>query len=152
MGHFSSGTEGMDYQERYCFNCINWRDLGDGRGPGCPVWDAHYLFVSDSCTHESCAEETGQEEHVIQIGDGSDRVVVDGNHTMSYSQKWKINLRALTGVLDTLIPRTDYTDPKSGHVYKKIHNGQCAMFYGKHWDKFDPNQPGLFSEGEDGAG
>ena len=45
MGHFSNGTEGMDYQEKYCFSCINYRDKEDGRGPGCAVWDAHLLYV-----------------------------------------------------------------------------------------------------------
>ena len=47
MGHFSNGTEGMMYQEGYCFKCINYRDVGDGRGEGCPIWDLHFLWVGD---------------------------------------------------------------------------------------------------------
>lgn len=40
MGYFSNGSEGMDYQERYCLRCVN-EEVLDG---GCPVWDAHLLF------------------------------------------------------------------------------------------------------------
>ena len=47
MGYFSNGTEGMAYQERYCLKCRHWRDLRDGRGEGCPVWDAHLIFNRD---------------------------------------------------------------------------------------------------------
>ena len=36
MGYFSNGTEGMDYQEEYCFKCRNWSDE-----KGCAVWTAH---------------------------------------------------------------------------------------------------------------
>ena len=36
MGYFSNGTEGMDYQEQYCFKCRNWSDE-----KGCAVWNAH---------------------------------------------------------------------------------------------------------------
>jgi hypothetical protein len=44
MGYFPNGTSGMDWQESWCMRCANYRDLGDGRGPGCPVWDVHILF------------------------------------------------------------------------------------------------------------
>ena len=43
MGHFSNGTEGMMYQEEYCERCLNYRDKDDGRGYGCPIWDAHLI-------------------------------------------------------------------------------------------------------------
>jgi len=43
MGSFSSGTEGRDYVYTYCLNCKNYRDLKDGRGFGCPIWDLHFL-------------------------------------------------------------------------------------------------------------
>lgn len=33
MGYFSNGTQGMDYQERYCSRCVH-----DGK---CAVWFAH---------------------------------------------------------------------------------------------------------------
>jgi hypothetical protein len=47
MGYFSNGTEGMGYQEAYCLHCRNWRDLHDGRGEGCAVWDAHLAYNSE---------------------------------------------------------------------------------------------------------
>lgn len=53
MGYFSNGTEGMAFQERYCFHCRNWRDLEDGRGEGCPIWDAHLLYSYELCNSET---------------------------------------------------------------------------------------------------
>ena len=50
MGYFSNGTEGRDYQARYCYRCVNYRDLGDGRGEGCPIWDLHQLWNYDPGT------------------------------------------------------------------------------------------------------
>lgn len=44
MAYFPNGTAGMAYQEDYCLKCRNHRDLDDGRGPGCAIWDAHLLF------------------------------------------------------------------------------------------------------------
>lgn len=50
MAYFSNGTEGLMYQERYCFNgaddsyCVNYIDRDDGMGLGCPVWDMHIFF------------------------------------------------------------------------------------------------------------
>jgi len=38
MGYFSNGTEGEDYFETYCQNCIH-----DTQGD-CPVWNAHLMF------------------------------------------------------------------------------------------------------------
>lgn len=62
MAYFSNGTEGLMYQERYCFKgadgnyCINFKDRGDGLGLGCPVWDVHIFFngneeYADICNH-----------------------------------------------------------------------------------------------------
>lgn len=48
MGYFPNGTSGMDYMERYCFRCSNWRDSGDGRGEGCPIMDLHLLWNYDA--------------------------------------------------------------------------------------------------------
>ncbi len=45
MAYFSNGTEGISYQEKYCFNCKNFRDIKDGRGFGCPVFDLHILHL-----------------------------------------------------------------------------------------------------------
>jgi len=38
MGYFSSGTEGMDYQERYCQRCVHDTDQG------CRVWWLHLVY------------------------------------------------------------------------------------------------------------
>jgi hypothetical protein len=56
MGYFSNGTEGEMFVETYCHRCVNWRDLDDGRGPGCPVWDAHLLFAYEECDSGSNAK------------------------------------------------------------------------------------------------
>lgn len=45
MGYFSNGTEGLMYQEHYCFHCAFWND--DEGGMGCPVWLLHELHVGD---------------------------------------------------------------------------------------------------------
>ena len=42
MGYFSNGTEGLFYQENFCFRCQNFR--GEPELQGCPAWDAHLLF------------------------------------------------------------------------------------------------------------
>lgn len=47
MGYFSNGTEGLAWQEKWCHNCVNFKDRGDGRGEGCPVFDLHYLYNYD---------------------------------------------------------------------------------------------------------
>lgn len=52
MGYFSNGTEGMNYQSRYCDKCKNYRDLNDGRGPGCAIWDLHLLHSYDDCNND----------------------------------------------------------------------------------------------------
>lgn len=52
MAHFSNGTEGMIYQEMYCFQCQNYRDLNDGRGEGCPIWDLHLQFNSEGANND----------------------------------------------------------------------------------------------------
>lgn len=43
MGYFSNGSEGMDYEARYCARCVH---EGPPDGPGCAVWGAH-LFRND---------------------------------------------------------------------------------------------------------
>ena len=43
MGYFSNGSEGFDYQERYCIRCLNWRDNGTG-SEGCPIMDLHAMW------------------------------------------------------------------------------------------------------------
>ena len=36
MGYFSNGSEGADYEERYCLRCIHRQE--------CAVWEAHFLL------------------------------------------------------------------------------------------------------------
>ncbi len=47
MAYFPNGTSGMVYQDEFCEKCWNYRDLGDGRGHGCPIWDFHMLWNYD---------------------------------------------------------------------------------------------------------
>jgi hypothetical protein len=51
MGYFSNGCESDDYHEKYCFNCVNYRDLEDGRGAGCPIMDLHYFYNYKECNN-----------------------------------------------------------------------------------------------------
>jgi hypothetical protein len=44
MGYFSNGTEGMDYEARYCQRCVHY---GPDEGPGCPVWLLHLVHNYD---------------------------------------------------------------------------------------------------------
>jgi hypothetical protein len=50
MGYFSNGTEGTDYEARYCDRCLH-QDGKDGKG-GCAVWLAHVLGNYDECNKE----------------------------------------------------------------------------------------------------
>ncbi len=45
MGYFSNGSEGMDYEARYCDRCIH-------QEPFCAVWYAHQLHNSDECNNK----------------------------------------------------------------------------------------------------
>lgn len=48
MAVFSNGTEGMDYEERYCSRCANHRlhpnDPYGGDYADCPVWALHFEY------------------------------------------------------------------------------------------------------------
>lgn len=57
MASFSNGSEGCAYEAAYCDRCVNYRDKGDGRGPGCAIWDAHLLFAYEECNSNSNAKE-----------------------------------------------------------------------------------------------
>ncbi len=46
MGYFSNGTEGTDYEARYCDRCIH---QGGEDGAGCAVWLAQMLYNYDEC-------------------------------------------------------------------------------------------------------
>lgn len=45
MAYFSNGSEGMDYEARYCANCVH--------GGDCAVWEAHMLRNYDDCEDDS---------------------------------------------------------------------------------------------------
>lgn len=40
MAYFSNGTEGQDYEARWCDRCVH---QGGPNGPGCAVWLAHLM-------------------------------------------------------------------------------------------------------------
>lgn len=45
MAYFSNGTEGMMYEEKYCSNCINYREYDALGGlKSCPIFDLHYEY------------------------------------------------------------------------------------------------------------
>lgn len=46
MGYFSNGTEGEDYQARYCSRCIH---ENAAKGIGCPVWNLHLIANYAEC-------------------------------------------------------------------------------------------------------
>ncbi len=42
MGYFANGSEGMQYQVKWCDRCINWRETEEGsENWGCPIIDLH---------------------------------------------------------------------------------------------------------------
>ena len=52
MAYFSNGTDGMDYESRYCDNCANNREHpGEPMGdlPSCPIWDLHQEYNYGQC-------------------------------------------------------------------------------------------------------
>ncbi len=49
MAYFSNGTEGEQYEEKYCIKCVNWRDKDNDGCHGCPIWDLHFLYAYEEC-------------------------------------------------------------------------------------------------------
>ena len=45
MGYFSNGTEGMDYEYKYCDHCVHQDDP-------CAVWLAHLVKNYDECNNK----------------------------------------------------------------------------------------------------
>ena len=45
MGYFSNGTEGMDYQAKYCERCLH------DANQDCPIWLAHLLHNYKECNN-----------------------------------------------------------------------------------------------------
>ena len=56
MAYFPNGTSGDIYLEKYCMLCLNWTDKQDGRGFGCPIWDAHQVANYKQCGDEVIKE------------------------------------------------------------------------------------------------
>lgn len=52
MGYFSNGTEGMDYQSRYCSKCLHDNPKTDLM---CPVWQAHMIRNYQDCNDKGAA-------------------------------------------------------------------------------------------------
>ncbi len=50
MAYFSNGTEGLDYQEQFCFRCEHYPD---DETKDCPIWSAHFFHNSDRHTNEA---------------------------------------------------------------------------------------------------
>ena len=50
MGYFSNGTEGMDYEAKWCDRCIHQNGL-DGKS-GCAVLLAHSLHKYRECNNK----------------------------------------------------------------------------------------------------
>lgn len=49
MGYFSNGSEGMEYQERWCSKCLH--DNPD-KNIHCPIWDAHLIKNYEECNNK----------------------------------------------------------------------------------------------------
>ena len=45
MGYFPNGTAGMDYEAKYCEQCVH-------QEPGCAVWLAHMLRNYDEANND----------------------------------------------------------------------------------------------------
>ncbi len=45
MGYFSNGSEGMDYEDKFCSRCLNRQEDG-----GCPIIDLHFQWNYESCS------------------------------------------------------------------------------------------------------
>ena len=45
MGYFSNGSEGADYEARYCNRCIHQET--------CTVWLAHLIHNYDECNNDA---------------------------------------------------------------------------------------------------
>jgi len=44
MAYFPNGISHECYIESLCYRCVHWLDTDDGRGPGCPIMDLHFLW------------------------------------------------------------------------------------------------------------
>ncbi len=64
MAHFSNGTEGIAYQEHWCFRCQH-----RSSGNPCPIWAAHFDFCHELCNKE---DDPGKQilDMLIPVDDG----------------------------------------------------------------------------------
>jgi len=53
MAYFSNGTEAMQFQDEYCYNCINDSD----KTKGCTVWLLHLQYAYDECNNKGNAKQ-----------------------------------------------------------------------------------------------
>jgi len=53
MAYFANGTEGLMYQESYCFRCEHWEQRPGESAEGCPIWDAHLLYAYELCNEDN---------------------------------------------------------------------------------------------------
>lgn len=44
MAYFSNSTDGDSFIRAVCSKCVHWKDVGDGRGVGCPIMDLHLAW------------------------------------------------------------------------------------------------------------
>lgn len=51
MGYFPNGTDAEIYKEAYCYQCVNWKD--DGNGFGCAIMDIHFVSNYDECNNKN---------------------------------------------------------------------------------------------------
>jgi hypothetical protein len=49
MGYFSNGTEGMIYEEMFCYRCAHYQD------GMCPVLTVHAVYNYDACGDDARA-------------------------------------------------------------------------------------------------
>ena len=52
MGYFSNGTEGDQYEEKYCNNCAREVLIINGQEHGCPIWFVHMMYNYEECNNE----------------------------------------------------------------------------------------------------
>lgn len=50
MGYFSNGSEGDDYQRRYCDRCVHWQNDNP-----CAVWGLHMVRNYQDCNDKASA-------------------------------------------------------------------------------------------------
>lgn len=52
MGYFANGTEAMQWQEKNCLRCRNYKIREGEDTVGCPIWDLHFIYAYEVCDDE----------------------------------------------------------------------------------------------------